>query len=291
MKIVIEAAAKINLFLDILERLDNGYHSLFMLMQSVDLYDTVTVADSDTPGIRVACSAPGIPCGQDNIAWKAAKKFYEAAGTGEIPADITIEKNIPSAAGLAGGSADAAAALYALNKMRGEPFTAKELARIGLAVGSDVPFCLTGGTMLVQDTGGVLSALPDLPACHIVLVKPDRDVSTAAAYGAYDQCRDIIHPDGIAMLHRAANADLEGVCARCANVFEQCVEVPERVAVKAVMRKHSALCSVMSGSGPTVYGIFTDENSAAACESELAERFARVYRCRPAASGLRLCES
>lgn len=287
MKLVIEAAAKINLFLDILDRLDNGYHSLFMLMQSVDLYDTVTVADSDTPGIRVACSAPGIPCGQENIAWKAAKKFYEAAGTDEIPVDITIEKNIPSAAGLAGGSADAAAVLYALNRMRGEPFTGKELSRIGLAVGSDVPFCLTGGTMLVQDTGGVLSALPDLPACHIVLVKPDRDVSTAAAYGAYDTCRDIIHPDGSAMLHRAANADLEGICARCANVFEQCVEVPERVAIKTVMRSHAALCSVMSGSGPTVYGIFADETNALECQKELSRRFAQVYRCKPTPAGLR----
>lgn len=287
MKLVIEAAAKINLFLDILERLDNGYHSLYMLMQSVNLYDTVTVADSAVPGIRVACTAPGVPSGEGNIAYKAVKAFERAAGADEIPVEITIEKNIPSSAGLAGGSADAAAVLYALNKMRGEPFTGKELSRIGLQVGSDVPFCLAGGTMLVQDTGGVLSALPDLPACHIVLVKPERDVSTAHAYGAYDQCRGIIHPDGSAMLHRAANADLEGVCARCANVFEQCVEVPERVAIKNVMRKHAALCSVMSGSGPTVYGIFADEESAAECQRELSMRFERVYRCRPAASGLR----
>ena len=159
MKITVNAAAKLNLFLDILRRLDNGYHSLFMIMQSVSLYDTVEVSLSHSGKIVVSCSDPSLPSDERNIAYKAAELFFSRAGIEDHGVNIAITKRIPNAAGLAGGSADAAAVLYALNRLFDCRLSETELLKAGAAVGADVPFCLTGGTRLAQNTGEVLSVL------------------------------------------------------------------------------------------------------------------------------------
>lgn len=259
MKLVVKAPAKINLFLDILGRLDNGYHSLFMVMQAVELSDTVTVENGEK-GIALTCSEPGIPCNEKNIAHKAAMAFCKKAGI-EPAVRIHIEKNIPFAAGLAGGSADGAAVLVGLNRLYGEPLTEDELLEAGLSVGSDIPFCILGSTRLAQNTGGVLSKLKPLRKSFIVLSKPERGVSTQQAYADADSVR-LYHPDRLRMLDACEKGDFENICRYAGNVFEQVIEVPERVELKEIMRKSGASLCQMSGSGPTVFGIFENREDA-----------------------------
>jgi 4-diphosphocytidyl-2-C-methyl-D-erythritol kinase len=286
MKIKVNAAAKINLFLDILALLDNGYHSLFMLMQSVSLYDTIELEQTAGKNITLTCSESSLPTDKTNIAHKAAVAFFKAAGMDGTGLHIHIEKRIPFAAGLAGGSADGAAVIAGLNKLFDTGFEEKQLHQIGLTVGSDVPFCITGGTMLVQDTGGVLSPLPNLSPCFIVLAKPESGVSTKGAYKTYDEFGYVHHLDTVKTLHNATCGDLKSICESCGNVFEECIEVPERVEIKSVMRKHGALCSQMSGSGPTVFSIFDTIDRAEKCATELKSFVKDVFVCNPVDKGL-----
>lgn len=284
MKISAFAPAKINLFLDIIGRLDNGYHSLFMVMQTVSLGDTVTVEKCDENGIFLTCSEKSLPTDEKNIAFKAAKKFCEAVGE-EPSVRIHIEKKIPFAAGLAGGSADAAAVLVALNEMYGNRFSQTELCKIGLSIGSDVPFCICGGTSLSQNTGGVLSPLEPLKDCFIVLAKPEYGVSTAEAYSAADNAQ-IYHPDFMRMLDSCEKGDFEGICKYAGNVFEQVIEVPDRVEYKRIMRDCGASLCQMSGSGPTVFAIFEDKENAEKCAEELREICRDVHITTPVAHGV-----
>ncbi len=286
MKATYDAAAKINLMLDILARLDNGYHSLFMLMQSVNLYDTVTVETDKSGAISITSSEDGIPCDKRNIAYKAAEAFFNATGVKNDGISIHIEKHIPFAAGMAGGSADGAAVIAALNDIYETKLTLQELCAIGLKVGADVPFCLTGGTCLAQNVGEILSPLPALDDCFIVLAKPERGVSTKEAFAAFDTAPSVRHLDTCGMLYAASTGDLYEICKRTKNVFEQLVEVPERVPIKSTLNRHGALCACMSGSGPTVYGIFDDESKAESAAAALKEFIRDVYVTKPVKSGL-----
>lgn len=279
-KITLDAPAKINLLLDIICRLPNGYHSLYMVMQSVDLCDSVEVALRDDGKINLTCSEPALPTDSKNIAYRAAEKFFEQAGL-YCGADIKLTKRIPFAAGLAGGSTDAAAVLKALNTLCQTNYTADELCAIGVKLGADVPFCIKGGTMLSQDIGQVLSPLPKFKDCCIVLVKPDVSVSTKEAYEAFDTCANIRHPNCSAMLHAAANADFDGIIANVGNVFEQFIEVPQRAEIKAIMRECGSLACCMSGSGPTVFGIFDSAEKAKECVAAIPEKLGKAYLTRP----------
>lgn len=286
MKITAFAPAKINLFLDIVGKLDNGYHSLFMVMQSVGLEDVVTVEKTDDTGIFLTCSDSRLPTDEKNIAYKAAKKFFEAVNR-DPDVKIHIEKHIPFEAGLAGGSADAAAVIVALNSLYSANLTEYELCKIGLSVGSDVPFCITGGTCLSQNTGGVLSKLEPLKDCCIVLAKPEKGVSTAQAYADADSAY-IYHPDSMRMLDACEKGDFDGICRYAGNVFEQVIEVAERVEIKEKMRLFGASLYQMSGSGPTVFGIFEDEEKAAECAKELQKICPDVYVTKPLDRGILL---
>jgi len=279
--ITVNAAAKINLSLDIVKRLDNGYHSLFMIMQSVDLYDTIKVEKCDCKGICITCNVADIPTDDSNIAAKAAKAFFNAANIENSGIKIDITKRIPHAAGLAGGSADGAGVIVALNEMFGTDFTQKELCDIGVKVGADVPFCIVGGTMLSQDIGGVLSPLQPLHDVFIVLAKPKAGVSTKGAYDAFDSAHNIKHPDNCNLLHAAVNGDFDKLFVLASNVFEQVIEVPERVNIKSVMRKHNCKTTCMSGSGPTVFGIFENKNDAENCVAELKSIIPEVFLTKP----------
>lgn len=283
--LVLKANAKINLFLDILARLENGYHSLFMLMQSVSLGDIVTLEKQNE--IECICNSPQIPDGEKNIAFKAAKAFFASQNI-KGGVKISIEKHIPSAAGIAGGSADAAAVLKGLNILYGTDLSDSELCRIGAKVGADVPFCIVGSTMLVQNIGDVLSPLPEMPDWHIVLVKPEIDVSTAQAYADFDSSENVNHLDCVNFLYHAASGDYDTACRYAGNVFEQFIEVPDRVYIKSVMRKHNAKFAQMSGSGPTVFGLFEKEEDAAACADELKEKMKNVFLCKPAKQGVEI---
>ena len=275
----IDAPAKINLLLDIIQRLPNGYHVLFMVMQTVSLYDTIEVEKADS-GVSLTCSEPSLPTDERNLAYRAAQAFFDAAGI-DGGCSVAITKRIPLQAGLAGGSTDAAGVLRALNLLYEAGLTTEELCRIGVQLGADVPFCLKGGTMLAQDIGQVLAPLPPLKDCFIVLAKPTQGVSTGEAYAAFDACRDVRHPDNWGMLHALAAEDFDGVVRRVNNVFEQFIEVPERITIKSIMRSHGSLCCCMSGSGPTVFGIFDDETKAKACTEELKKNFEQVYLTHP----------
>ena len=286
MKVIYDAAAKINLMLDILARLENGYHSLFMLMQSVDLYDTVTVETDSSGAINITSDEAGIPCDKSNIAYKAAEAFFKFTGIKNKGIKIHIEKRIPFAAGMAGGSADGAAVIAALNDIYETDLSEQELCKIGLKVGADVPFCLTGGTRLAQNVGEILSPLPALDDCYIVLAKPERGVSTKEAFEAFDKANNIRHLDTCGMLYAASQGDLYEICKRTKNVFEQLIEVPERVPVKSTLNRHGALAACMSGSGPTVYGIFDDESKARSAAASLEKFVKQIYITRPVKSGL-----
>lgn len=282
----VKAAAKINLMLDILKRLDNGYHSLFMIMQSVDLYDTITVNKNSINEIVIKCDADGVPCNEKNIAYKCAKAFFDTLSIDDRGVTIEIDKAIPMAAGTAGGSADGAGVLYCLNKIFDVNLSEKELCEIGGKVGADIPFCLMGGTAIALGTGTIIAPVTDLPECYIVLAKPDQDVSTPEAYAQFDSLTKVRHLDRVSMIEAVNSGDYDKICEFCGNVFEQAVEVPKRPHIKGVMRKCGADACCMSGSGPTVYGIFSDKGKAEDAYAKLSKKYDNVYLCRPAKNGV-----
>lgn len=282
----VKAAAKINLMLDILKKLPNGYHSLFMIMQSIDLYDNVTVENNSVNEIIIKCNKAGVPCNEKNIAHKCAKAFFDYCNVEDRGVTIEIEKNIPMAAGVAGGSADGAAVLYCLNKIYNTNLTDKELCNIGNKVGADIPFSLTGGTAVTLGTGNVIASVTDLPECYIVLAKPDQDVSTPEAYEEFDALTRVRHLDRVSMIDAVSNGDYEKICLLCGNVFEQAVEVPKRPHIKGVMRKCGADACCMSGSGPTVFGLFSNKENAEQCYDKLCKKYDNVFICKPVNKGV-----
>ena len=284
--IKLSAPAKINLFLDITGKLDNGYHSLFMVMQSIGLCDEITLEKNGLGEIFLTCSESRLPADKRNIAYKAAVAFFEATN---IEPDVTIglKKRIPFEAGLAGGSADAAAVIVGLNELYCTGLSEFELCEIGLRVGSDVPFCIAGGTCLSQNTGGVLSRLKPLADCCIVLAKPEAGVSTAEAYAAADNA-SIYRPDSMRMLDACEKGDFDGICRYAGNVFEQVIEVAERVDFRRIMNSNGASLCQMSGSGPTVFGLFKEKENAEKCAEELKKICPNVYLTTPVNHGAKI---
>lgn len=288
-QIEVHAAAKINLMLDIIWRRTDGYHDLFMVMQSVGIYDRVTVAPAKRPGITLTCSETSLPTDEKNIAYRAAQAFFECVPIREKKdVAIHIDKKIPFAAGLAGGSADGAAVLVALNALYKTGLTVAELCKIGVSIGADVPFCIRGGTMLAQGIGDVLHPLPPLPACFFVLAKPEQGVNTAKAYGEYDRVGRQYEPQKLKMLTAMQEQNLDKICSCMANVFEQFIEVADRVMLRQVMTAHGAKGVCMSGSGPTVFGIFTEKAQADACALELSRSIREVSVCAPVQDGCKI---
>ncbi|MBQ6379973.1 MAG: 4-(cytidine 5'-diphospho)-2-C-methyl-D-erythritol kinase [Clostridia bacterium] len=283
----IKACAKINLMLDIIGKREDGYHELYMLMQSVSLADEVSVEKAET--ITVSCSDPSIPADESNIAYKAAQVFFRQTGI-KGGAAISIQKNIPSQAGLAGGSADGAAVIVALDALYGTELHYQELCAIGAQVGADVPFCIVGKTRICRGIGDKMKLIRPIEDCHIVIVKPHKDVSTAEAYAEYDRVGWRRKPDQKGIVRAIYLSDLKETARLCENVFEQFIEVGERPAIKAVMRKHGALGSCMSGSGPSIFGIFDDESKAVAAYEELKEEFEDSFLCKPTYYGCKIIE-
>ena len=275
----IDAPAKINLTLDITGRRADGYHLLRSVMQTVDLCDTVTLIPGGE-GIRLTVSDETLPADERNTAWKAAALFYEAAEL--TPAvDILIEKRIPQQAGMAGGSADAAAVLRGLNKLYDRPLTDSVLLILGEKIGADVPFCLLGGTMLAEGIGEELTALPTLPPVWITVVKPDVGVSTAAAYAAVDSADIPLHTEReTALLAALRGGDVAGVAANVFNVFEDALALPEVAEVKAALAAFAPLGCQMTGSGSAVFAMFDSEDRATEAATAL-EALGATFVCRP----------
>ena len=259
MSLTVKAYAKINLFLDITGRLPNGYHTLNTVMQQIDLYDNVCVSRTDSE-ITVACNNPDIPCGEKNIAYRAAAAFFAETGI-RGGAEINIEKNIPLEAGLGGSSTDGAAVLTALNKLCGEPLNVEQLCAVGASLGADVPFCLTGGTAICGGTGEKIRPIPCKKDYFIVVAKPDFFCNTAQAYKKFDMS-PLPTREGFKRFVGMLENGCEAWSGAVYNVFEQLYRDERIEAVTNELKEKGALCAALSGSGSAVFGVFADENEA-----------------------------
>ena len=276
----IQAPAKLNLTLDVLGRREDGYHDLKMVMQSITLADRLTLRPGRAPGIQVSSSFHFLPTGEKNLAGKAAVCFYQALGRPARDLDISITKHVPVCAGMAGGSSDAAAVLRALNRLEGDPFSPEELAHVGEAVGSDVPYCVLGCTALAQGRGEVLTPLSPLPHCWVVACKPDFPVSTPELFARIDSCRIRRRPDADGLMAALEQGDLMEVARRMYNVFEDVL--PERqlarvADIKNTLIQQGALGANMSGTGPTAFGLFSSLSQAQAAYDVLKQRYQEVF--------------
>lgn len=273
------AFAKINLTLDVLEKRDDGYHELRSVMQTISLRDDVEIdLDTGEPW-QLSCDKPEIPTDASNLAWKAARVFFDTMGDEPDGLSIRITKRIPSQAGLGGGSADAAAVLRALNRHRGYPLSVYALCELGARVGSDVPFCVLCGTALAEGRGERLTKLPDAPEMIFVVCKPELDFSTPELYAELDHAHATERPDTTAMRAALQRGDLTDIGKGLCNVFEQLVipKHPELNYIKSVLMTYGAYGALMSGSGSAIYGIFDSFEYAAVACSMLKENYSRVF--------------
>ncbi len=266
-ELTVMAAAKINLALDVVGRRPEGYHTVDMVMQSIAVYDSVSVRKKNEPGIDIVCNVPEL-AGEGNIAVKAARRMCDMYSIGG-GMTITIEKRIPMAAGLAGGSTDAAAVIVAVNSLYGLGLTDKELRDVGVKVGADVPFCLMGGAARAQGIGEVLTSLKTCD-CTVVIAKPPVAVSTKAVYEAVD-AGNYPHPDVDAVCGSLEAGDIRRVAALMENSLEAVTGqmYPAIGALEDILRENGAAGAMMSGSGPTVFGLFEDERDAQRAAEEL----------------------
>lgn len=288
MEVKVNAYAKINLMLDIICQRTDGYHDLFMIMQSIGLYDTVTVSETKSKKITITCNIDDIPLDEKNIAYKAADAFFKETKIKNKGINIDLVKRIPHQAGLAGGSADGAGVLVALNKLLKANLSDDELCDIGVKIGADVPFCIKGGTLLAQGIGDVLNKVKPLRQCFILIAKPDYGVNTGKAYSHFDTCGKVHTPDKMGMLYAMQSRDLKEICLKMENVFEQFIEVPNKIDIKNVMRDEGALGVCMSGSGPTVFGIFDDKDKAEAAAGKLKDYAKDIAVTKPVSYGCKI---
>ncbi len=274
------AYAKLNLTLDILRKRDDGYHDLQMVMQTVELHDEVTVSLSEGDGITCRCGE--IPGDESNLAVRAARAFFEGAGVAPRGLDIDIEKHIPVQAGMAGGSADAAATLRALRRLLKPDLLGVELERIAARVGSDVPFCVRGGTALAEGRGERLTSLRAAPEFHVLLCKPDFSISTPELFARVRISELWRRPDTNGMLAALHRGDEEGVLSRVRNVFEAVLppEYREVFHIKERLHALGAEATAMTGSGPTVFGLYRDYAAVRDAYIILAEEYEQTYLTR-----------
>ena len=257
-RIQMKALAKVNLGLDVIRRREDGYHEVKMIMQTVRLYDRI-ILEKTQQGISMETNLSFLPVNEQNIAYRAAKmlmdEFHIQSGL-----HIKIDKHIPVAAGMAGGSTDGAAVLYGVNKIFELGLTKRQLMERGVKLGADVPYCIMRGTVLSEGIGEILTPVPSLPDCHILIAKPPVSVSTKHVYENLKLDKIEKHPDIDGMVEALRIEDLHGVTQRMENVLETVTipEHPEIQQIKELMIKEGALNALMSGSGPTVFGIFDD---------------------------------
>ena len=262
-KMELKALGKINLGLDVLGRRENGYHDVRMVMQTVYLYDQIRMEKTKKPGIELLTNLFYLPVNENNLAYQAAdllmKEFDVKEGV-----KITLDKHIPVAAGMAGGSSNAAAVLFGINRMFSLGLSQKELMERGVTLGADVPYCIWGGTALSEGIGEKLSRVDAMPECYILIAKPGISVSTAFVYQNLNLSGLAKHSDIDGMLECLRTKDLKGICDRLENVLETVTikEYPIIEEVKKHLMDQGAMGALMSGSGPTIFAIFQDKKTA-----------------------------
>lgn len=290
MEIKVNAPAKINLSLDILGRRPDGYHELSMVMQTIDLYDTVTVTENDSKEITISCDYEGVPCDKTNIAYKAADLFFNYTRIENPGIHINIDKKIPAQAGMAGGSTDGAAVIVALNKIFNTYLPVKTMKEIGARFGADVPFCIEGGTQLATGIGTDLKKIPSFPDCYIVVCKPPVSVSTAEAYALSDKM-NFTHPPFTKELVKAIYMrDIYLITSSLYNDFEVALDLEEVKNVKRIMYKCKSSGACMTGSGSAAFGIFTSKKKAEKCVLQLREQYQDVFLCKPVKDGCKIVD-
>lgn len=272
-KIIQRAYAKINIGLDVLRRRADGYHEVKMIMQTVDLYDELVLEKRKEPGIELRADNRELPLGGDNLICRAVDLLFLERKIREGVC-ITLTKRIPIAAGMAGGSADAAAALRGINELFGMGYSTPELQALGVRLGADIPYCIVGGTMLSEGIGEILTPLPAPPEAYLVIAKPDINVSTAFVYGNLHADRLTWHPDIAGMITALQQGDMDGINDRLGNVLETVTarEYPVIEQIKGLLREQGARNALMSGSGPTVFGIFREKETAKRAAQAVEQR-------------------
>ncbi|MCH5185272.1 MAG: 4-(cytidine 5'-diphospho)-2-C-methyl-D-erythritol kinase [Oscillospiraceae bacterium] len=277
---VLKSYGKINLTLDVAGRRANGYHDVSMIMQTIGLFDSIIV-DRCSHSITVSSNLKYLPDNEKNIAYRAAAEFFEYTGIrGGVM--IRIQKNIPVAAGLAGGSSNAAAVLVALNVLYNKHLSVGELCKIGVKLGADIPYCLTGGTCLSEGIGEILTPVAALPGLNVVLVKPPVNISTAVIYEKIDSVQISARPDNKEFIKALESGDVRRIGKLMCNVMEEVTVgmCPEIRSIKNNLIDDGALGAVMSGSGPTVFGLFDDYEAAKKSMDKFYKKYNDVFLCR-----------
>ena len=269
-EIKLKALAKINLGLDVVRRREDGYHEVRMVMQTIHLYDQLLIQKSETPGIQIHSNLSFLPVNENNLVYKAGKLLMDEF---DIHTGVSVElnKHIPVAAGMAGGSTDAAAMLYGMNQLFGLKLKRKDLMERGVQIGADVPYCIMRGTALAEGIGEKLSSLPPMVKCPVLIAKPAVSVSNKFVYQNLKLNEQTPHPDIDALITDIRNSDLDNICADMGNVLETVTipNYPVIAQIKEQMLKSGAKASMMSGSGPTVFGLFGDEETAQRARAEM----------------------
>ncbi|MBO5371243.1 MAG: 4-(cytidine 5'-diphospho)-2-C-methyl-D-erythritol kinase [Lachnospiraceae bacterium] len=277
-KIKVKALAKINLGLDVLRRREDGYHEVRMIMQTIHLYDQLEIAKTRESGIFITTNLDFLPTNENNLIYKAAKLLQDHCHITD-GVSVDLKKHIPVAAGMAGGSTDAAAVLYGMNEIFHLGLKRQELMDLGVKIGADVPYCLMRGTALAEGIGEKLKSLPPVPKCPVLIAKPGIGISTKYVYENLKLDENTIHPNIDAQLLAIRKGDLKELAANMGNLLET-VTIPENPIIdeiKQCMMENGALNAMMSGSGPTVFGLFEDEKTAQAayekmCQTQLAKQ-------------------
>ena len=277
------AYAKVNLTLDVLGKRADGFHDIKTVMQTISLRDDIEIDVGTGKPWALVCEKEGVPCDETNLAWRAAKLFSDVTGIDLGGIEIRITKRIPSQAGLGGGSADAAAVLRALNTHFGAPLSIGALAEVGGQIGSDIPFCVIGGTCMCEGRGELLRKLPDMPECVFVVCKPEFGVSTPELYRQIDSAAIPRRPDNNAMEGALLIGDLGKVAEQVYNVFDPLVtqEHLEMNYIKSIMNSYGALAYQMTGSGSAIFAIMPDFEYAAVVCNMLKENYPGIFIAMP----------
>ena len=280
-----KAYAKLNISLDVTSRREDGYHEMLMVMQTVSLCDELTLKTGGR-GVRARSNLRYVPNDERNLAVRAALRYYEAIGEAEPGLEIDMRKRIPVGAGMGGGSSDAAAVLRALNSASPAPLSRDELLSLAASVGSDVAFCLLGGTMLATGRGEQLSPLPPMPPCRFVIVKPSFSVSTPDLFRALDKAPPRVHPDTNGLVDALRAGTLPELCRRMYNIFEDVEDRRMRSirTIKGELLDGGALGAIMTGTGSAVFGVFQEGEAAEACCARLKALYPFVCTAEPVAA-------
>ena len=288
--IALKAYGKLNLLLDIVGKRHDGYHTLKSVFQSVSVYDMLTVTLTDDDKITIDCDDESVPCDERNLVYKACTAFFEATGKDFHGVNILLEKNIPSMAGMAGGSADCAATLVALNVLTEAELTEAQLCDIGEKLGADVPFCIVGGTVLCEGIGEILTPLPDLEECYFAVCKPEISISTPECYKKFDNMIITEKAKADDMIAALVVGDVKGIAEYLYNALEYAADCSEIREIKEKMLENDALGALMTGSGSAVFGIFDNKRDAKKCVKELEDDYIFCKTLKPVPVGVEIIE-